>query len=279
MKYILRLFPEISIKSRPVRNYLTKMVCRNLLNVAGRHGLKVNARWEWDKVLAEFVDATAEQAATELSRLPGVHSFTAVHAYPFETLEDLYEAVHPRSGPAITGRRFCVRVRRHGQHPFNSQQAERYLGARFAEDYKPAGVDLDAPEVTIRLTLDRQTAYLEGERQPGLGGFPVGSQGRVLALVSGGFDSGVAAYLALRRGCRVDYLFFNLGGLEHELGVMRECRMLWERFGASHRVRFVAVPFEETVGQILERTHHGVRGVLLKRAMMRVGALDRKSVV
>ena len=71
---------------------------------------------------------------------------------------------------------------------------------------------------------------------------------------------------------RVSYLFFNMGGTAHELGVKQESYFIWDRYASSHRVKFVTIPFERIVGQILERTHHGVRGVILKRMMMRVGS-------
>lgn len=75
----------------------------------------------------------------------------------------------------------------------------------------------------------------------------------VLSLISGGFDSGVSSYMLMRRGCRVHYCFFNLGGAAHEIGVRRVAHYLWNRFGSSHRVRFVAINFEPVVGEILEK--------------------------
>ena len=67
-----------------------------------------------------------------------------------------------------------------------------------------------------------------------------------------------------------------MGGTAHEIGVKQESYFIWDRYASSHRVKFVTIPFEPIVGQILERTHHGVRGVILKRMMMRVGSLVAK---
>lgn len=76
----------------------------------------------------------------------------------------------------------------------------------------------------------------------------------------------------MRRGCRVHYCFFNPGGAAHEIGVRQVAHYLWNRFGSSHRVRFVAINFEPVVGEILEKsgrrpdgrgpeTYDGARGV------------------
>ncbi len=65
----------------------------------------------------------------------------------------------------------------------------------------------------------------------------------------------------MRRGCRVHYCFFNLGGAAHEIGVRQVAHYLWNRFGSSHRVRFVAINFEPVVGEILEKIDDGQIGV------------------
>ena len=99
-----------------------------------------------------------------------------------------------------------------------------------------------------------------------------GTQEDVLSLISGGFDSGVSSYMLMRRGCRVHYCFFNLGGAAHEIGVRQVAHYLWNRFGSSHRVRFVAINFEPVVGEILEKIDDGQMGVILKRMMVRAAS-------
>ncbi len=82
----------------------------------------------------------------------------------------------------------------------------------------------------------------------------------MLSLISGGFDSGVSSYMLMRRGSRVHYCFFNLGGAAHEIGVRQVAHYLWNRFGRSHRVRFVAINFEPVVGEILEKNRRRSNG-------------------
>ena len=276
MKFILRLFPEISIKSRPVRNKLIGLVRRNLINVARQHHFYIDAYAQWDKILADFGEGGEELrqlAVQELGRIPGIHSFMPIREFEFVSLDQLYTQIKDLCGPTIIGHTFAVRVRRRGSHEFNSQQAERILGGKFNADFAHKGVCLDNPEVTIRVEIESHKAYVTGAKISGMGGYPVGSQGEVYSLISGGFDSGVASYKAIHRGCRTNFLFFNMGGTAHELGVKQESYFLWQRYASSHKVRFTAVPFEDVVGQILERVHHGVRGVVLKRMMVRTGAV------
>ncbi|HIX57716.1 MAG TPA: tRNA 4-thiouridine(8) synthase ThiI [Candidatus Anaerobiospirillum pullistercoris] len=276
MKFILRLFPEISIKSRPVRNRLIKVLTQNLFNVALNHHFAIKVQAQWDKILVtvgeDDSDATRELAVRELSRVPGIHSFLEVKEFEFERFDDIFAVAGPIYGPSLEGKTFAVRVRRRGNHPFTSQEAERMIGGMFKALYPNLGVNLGHPDVTINIEIDQGKAFVITDKHQGMGGYPVGSQGAALSLISGGFDSGVSTYKAIHRGMRVSYLFFNMGGTAHELGVKQESYFIWDRYASSHRVKFVTIPFERIVGQILERTHHGVRGVILKRMMMRVGS-------
>ncbi|MDU4276905.1 MAG: tRNA uracil 4-sulfurtransferase ThiI, partial [Enterobacter asburiae] len=131
---------------------------------------------------------------------------------------------------------------------------------------------LTNPDVTVNLEIENDRLLLVKGRYEGIGGFPIGTQEDVLSLISGGFDSGVSSYMLMRRGCRVHYCFFNLGGAAHEIGVRQVAHYLWNRFGSSHRVRFVAINFEPVVGEILEKVDDGQMGVVLKRMMVRAAS-------
>jgi len=91
----------------------------------------------------------------------------------------------------------------------------------------------------------------------------------VMTLISGGYDSSVAAYLMMRRGLRSHFLFFNLGGTAHEVGVRQVAHYLWQRYGASHSVKFISVPFDGVVAEIMRAVNHRHWGVVLKRQMLK----------
>ncbi|MBB1381857.1 tRNA 4-thiouridine(8) synthase ThiI, partial [Shewanella sp. SR41-2] len=131
------------------------------------------------------------------------------------------------------------------------------------------GVKLKDPDVTVNLEINQDKLYMVERRIQGLGGFPMATQEDVLSLISGGFDSGVSSFQFIKKGARTHYCFFNLGGAQHEIGVKQVAYHLWKKYGESHKVRFVSVPFEPVVEEILERIDNGQMGVVLKRVMMR----------
>lgn len=126
------------------------------------------------------------------------------------------------------------------------------MGGGFNQHVESAKVKLTRPDVTINLEIEDDKLILVNARYEGIGGFPIGTQEDVLSLISGGYDSGVSSYMLMRRGSRVHYCFFNLGGSAHEIGVKQVAHYLWNRFGRSHKVHFVAVDFEPVVAEILE---------------------------
>ena len=124
----------------------------------------------------------------------------------------------------------------------------------------------------MRIDIEDDKMMLVRARHVGLGGYPIGTQEDVLSLISGGFDSGVSSYMLIRRGSRVHYCFFNLGGAAHEIGVKQMAYHIWSRYSSSHKVRFIAIPFEGVVGEILEKVDNGQMGVVLKRMMVRAAS-------
>jgi thiamine biosynthesis protein ThiI len=146
---------------------------------------------------------------------------------------------------------------------------EKFVGAGLNRDTGTTGVNLGKPEVLVKLDIRDDDLYVVEKHFPGLNGFPLGTQEGVLSLISGGFDSAVSSYLAMRRGLLTHFCFFNLGGDEHEIAVKEVALYLWLRFGSTHPVRFVSVPFEDVVAEILEKVENSQMGVVLKRMMMR----------
>ncbi len=272
MQYIIRLFPEITIKSTPVRKRWSKKLVDNLRILARRIHERSTVVLDWDRIVLKVHSDDAQIAAqiTEMLRCtPGIAHFSRVHAYPYETMHDIYEHVFSHWRGRLEGKTFCVRVKRSGKHEFSSIDLERYIGGGINQHTPTAGVKLKDPDETILVEVKDDTCYVVEARSEGLGGFPLGTQEDVLSLISGGFDSSIASYMLMRRGMKTHFCFFNLGGKEHELAVKEVAFYLWNKFGSSHRVRFFAVPFEEVVAEILEHISPANMGVVLKRMMYR----------
>ena len=273
MKFIIKLFPEITIKSQSVRLRFIKILTGNIRNVLKPFDETLAVVRHWDNIEVRARDESQRAAiVAELTRIPGIHHVLAVEDRPYTDVHNIFEQALEMNRERIEGKTFCVRVKRRGKHEFSSQDVERYVGGGLNQHVASAQVQLNRPEVTVNLEIEDDKLVLVTARYEGIGGYPIGTQEDVLSLISGGFDSGVSSYMLMRRGCRVHYCFFNLGGAAHEIGVRQVAHYLWKRYGSSHRVRFVAINFEPVVGEILEKVDDGQMGVVLKRMMVRAAS-------
>jgi thiamine biosynthesis protein ThiI len=165
---------------------------------------------------------------------------------------------------------FRVRARRSDKRfPLTSPEIEREVGGRIKE-VKGWHVDLVNGALTIHLEMMSDHAFYYFGKEPGAGGLPTGTGGRVACLLSGGIDSPVAAYRMMRRGCSVLFIHFHsypiLSRASQEK--VREIAALLTTY--QLRSRLVLVPFGELQQQVLLAVPAELRVVIYRRLMMRI---------
>ncbi len=268
-KFILKLFPEIMVKGSSAKRQMVGQLYNNLVKLLGRFSDDIKVKKFSDKLeVVTPIDVLVEVRQTLLDT-PGIEQvLEALQFDNIETLDDIKVKVNEVMHKEILGKTFVIRVKRAGKHPFNSLDIEQTVGGYMLAHNDVKGVDLHNPEVTIRLELINNQLNIITTKHIGLSGFPLGTQGDILSLMSGGFDSTVASYLTMKRGIKTHFIFFNLGGIAHEIGVKQVALYLWSKFGASHRVSFISVPFDDVLTEIFRSTHETYMGVTLKRLML-----------
>lgn len=274
MKFIVKPHPEIFVKSESVRKRFTKILESNIRIIIQNRTESVAVFNRRDHIeVAANSDQYRQQVLEILTSTPGIQQILEVQQSDFNDLHHIYEQVLELNRERIENKTFVVRAKRRGKHDFTSIELERYVGGGLNQAVASASVKLHNPEVTIKVEVidDKLNQILAHYK--GLGGFPLGTQEDVLSLISGGFDSGVSSYLHIKRGSKVHYCFFNLGGPAHEIGVKQVAHYLWNKYGSSAKVRFISVDFEPVVGEILEKVEDGQMGVVLKRMFMRAAGM------
>jgi thiamine biosynthesis protein ThiI len=165
---------------------------------------------------------------------------------------------------------FAVRVRRSDkQFPSTSPAIEREVGGQIKQR-SGWRVDLEQPALTIYVEVLPGHVRYSLDREPGAGGLPTGTGGRLACLLSGGIDSPVAAYRMMRRGCTVLLIHFHsypiLSGVSQEK--VREIAALLTRH--QLRSRLVLIPFVDLQKRILLAVRPELRVVLYRRFMLRI---------
>ena len=209
MKFIVKLFPEIMIKSETVRKRFAKILTSNIRNILQKYDEEtaVVRHWDYIEVRSKNEDNREELivAFTTHSRDSSFFRSGRKTVYRFTSYLELTLA---DVAAQLENKTFCVRVKRKGKHDFSSIEAERYIGGGLNQHIESAKVRLKNPDVTVRIDIEDDKMMLVKARHVGLGGYPIGTQEDVLSLISGGFDSGVSSYMLIRRGSRVHYCFF-----------------------------------------------------------------------
>ncbi len=198
MLFLVR-YGEIGLKSPYVVRQLTDRLVANIQDLFQAAGLECSIRKEHGRIFVGAGDS--KKARPLLARAFGVVSFSPVTEVPAD-LDAIAKAATSMAEELMRpGESFAVRARRAGNHRFTSQDVARRAGAAI-QKATGASVDLDSPHREIHVEVRRTTAYLYSEIIPGPGGLPLGSQGKVAALVDGPRGM-AAAWLMMRRGCRV----------------------------------------------------------------------------
>jgi thiamine biosynthesis protein ThiI len=268
-KFIVKFFPEIMIKGAKAKKQMVGQLYNNLRDILLSINEEIQIKKFSDKIeILTPLDSLIE-VRIKLLEIPGIELILEVIQIDnMKTLDDIKVQVHNLMHLEIEDKTFVVRAKRTGTHDFKSTNIEQTVGGYMLAHGKAKNVELRTPQVTINLELIEKQLNIVTRKYKGLSGFPIGSQGSILSLMSGGFDSTVASYLTMKRGIKTHFIFFNLGGMAHEIGVKQVAYYLWNKFGSSHKVSFTSIPFDDVVSEIFNSTNESYMGVTLKRLML-----------
>jgi thiamine biosynthesis protein ThiI len=261
-------YAEIGLKGRN-RPFFERTLVRNIERKLEPFGVDHVERLS-GRILVHLNQPLERYVWTEtLSTVFGIANF----APAFVTEPDM-EAIrattlaHLPTEPVGT---FRIRTTRDDKSfPLISPEIDRRLGAAVqAQTGWP--VRLEDPDLTIGVEILHGRAIVALGRLPGPGGLPVGASGRVVLLLSGGIDSPVAGYLALKRGCRVIPVHFHSRPFGNWMGAEARAREIVRRLGAyGIEEAFYAVPIGRQQREITVRAPEAFRVILYRRLMVRV---------
>ena len=267
MNSIVVHYKELALKGKN-RAWFVQILLRNLRTALAGLGVS-SVRQASGRVEIEF---EKEEAWSELhDRLGGVFgiaNFSKAGRAPLD-FDALAAAIFRELGPHSPAS-FRVSVRRADKSfPFTSPQIEREVGGRIKEQ-TGWRVNLSDPELTVHIEMLPAYAFYFFDKEPGAGGLPTGTGGRVACLLSGGIDSPVAAYRLMRRGCSVLLVHFHSYPILSRASQdkVREIAALLTRH--QLRSRLVLVPFGELQQQVLLSVQAELRVVIYRRLMLRI---------
>lgn len=156
--------------------------------------------------------------------------------------------------------------------PIQSQELNQKLGGHLLRNTEGISVDVHNPDVVINVEIRNEATYITSEVIPGLGGLPVGSSERTLLLLSGGIDSPVAGYLAMKRGVEIEAIHFHSPPYTSERAKQKVLDLAQKLTVYGKTIRIHLVPFTELQQAINKEIPDGYAMTVMRRMMMRISA-------
>ena len=203
---IIARYGEIGLKSPKIRSRFEKKLVKNI---------KATFDCEVDRNQGRIYifPNDFEEGIEKLNRVFGVVSYSPATS-TYANYDDIDETLAQYTKDLISegildeNTKFAIKCRRVGTHDFTSQEMAAHCGG-IVRNVVLAPVNLTNPDLTIFVEIRDDDAYIYHEKIKGPGGLPLGTQGKVVVLLSSGIDSPVAAYLMMKRGCEVIALHCN----------------------------------------------------------------------
>jgi thiamine biosynthesis protein ThiI len=265
---VLVHYSEIALKGKN-RSWFVGRLVRNIHGaLAGLHVKEVRTPiGRIEIVLAQ--DDVLPEALDRLKRIFGIANYSVATRVPLD-FDGMAEAIVTRLPPKESVGSFRVLVRRADQKfPTPSPQLARELGSRVwhARGWK---VDLDHADLVISVEIVPGAAFVFMGREAGAGGLPQGTGGRLVALLSGGIDSPVAAWRMMRRGCHLTLVHFHSVPFLSNASQEKARRLAEVLTRYQLRTRLYLVPFGELQRQITLSVPGELRVIVYRRMMLRI---------
>ncbi len=258
---------EITLKKKN-RPYFIRQLARNIRSALRSTGFRDLELSPNRVLIAPGPDFDWPAARDRLSRVFGVQNFSLCRVLSWDVDEIRAEVLRVAAEHSFDSFRITVQ-RSDKRFPGTSQELERALGGAVKEQ-SGARVDLEHPEANFHVEIMPGGAYVYDARTLGPGGLPVGVSGRVVALLSGGIDSPVAAWRLMGRGCQVSFVHFmsfpylDASSRDKAIALVRDLTR-WQ-----YKSRLLVVSFGDVQHQIVASCPPRLRVVLYRRFMVRI---------
>lgn len=212
----------------------------------------------------------ALEAAAVIARVPGVARVSSGFKCERD-IDQMTEAGIAAMAEAGEMSSFKVHARRsHTDFPVGSQDMNRIIGGNLSDAYPDVAVKMKDPDVTVGIEVVQNASYVYARSEPGVGGLPVGSSGRVVSLLSSGIDSPVASWRMARRGAIVIGVHFSGRPQTSDASewLVDDIAQVLERTGCIARV--YVVPFGDCQREISLSAPPELRIILYRRLMFKV---------
>lgn len=264
-RVVLIKYGELTTK-KGNRNYFIRVLCQNIEKKL--KGIDVSISKDLSRMVIELKEENWELVLKKLNQVFGIHTYQV--AYKIETDIDKIKNQIVSMMKDKTGTFKVVTKRSDKSFPIESTEFSKQMGAVVLRNNSNLSVDVHEPNTTLTIEILKNYTYLYTDIYYGIGGYPVGTQPKGMLMLSGGIDSPVAGYLALKRGVKIEAVYFEAiphTSIEARNKVMDLCRKLTQ---FTDKIHLHIVPFTEIQETIYKEGNPEYCITIMRRMMYRI---------
>ncbi|HHY05274.1 MAG TPA: tRNA 4-thiouridine(8) synthase ThiI, partial [Thermoanaerobacterales bacterium] len=226
-----------------------------------------------------FVDGRREEVIESLKKVFGIVSISPSLSCDLDMNLIGQTALEVIKSIDYKGKTFKVETRRPNKSfPIKSPEISREVGAHILRNLDGLRVDVHKPQIKVEVEI-REKAFVYCQKTRGLGGLPVGCNGKATLMLSGGIDSPVAGYMIMKRGVEVEPVYFHSFPFTSDRAkekVIDLCRILARYSGGSMKLH--VVNFTEALKEMAEKCPDEFITIMMRRMMVRISEQIAKKV-
>lgn len=262
-------FGELSTKGKNKKRFIQQL-SRNIREATQDYP-QIKIQPNHDFIFLDLNDADEAVITSRLKDIFGIQNFSPVYVIPRDYETARAAVVELMQGLETEGKTFKIATRRSDhsyEHDTNWLNAE--FGAAVLQNIPNITVQVKRPDITVRVDVKKEHFLISTETYQGAGGLPVGSSGRGVLMLSGGIDSPVAGYLAMKRGVEIEAVHFHSPPYTspQALKKAKDLTAKITRFGGQ--IQFIEVPFTEIQEEIKAKIPEGYAMTITRRMMLRI---------
>jgi len=233
---------------------------------------------DYDFMYLDLHEAPEEAVIKKVKPIFGIQSISPVYIIEKDMEVAKKVVLDLLSQENLEGKTFKIMTKR-SDHTFemDTNQINLFLGDAVLEAFPDIKVQLKQPDITVRIDVRREHLMVSLKTIPGAGGLPVGTSGRVMLMLSGGIDSPVAGYLAMKRGMEIQCVHFASPPYTSPQALEKTKLLAAKiaRFGGS--IQFLTVPFSRIQEEIKKSVPEAYLMTIMRRFMLRITDELRKN--
>ena len=205
-KIIIIKYAELTTKKSNI-NYFLKILKDNVTRTID--GIKATVTFDKGRMFIESSPDNYDQILNKIKNIFGIHEIIMGYKYEDRELESINNYVVDLLKDYNLTTFKVITKRSDKNYPLDSMEISRKVGGAILKNYNNSKVDVHNPELEIYIEVRINAVYIYFERIKGIGGYPVGTLGKGLLMLSGGIDSPVAGYMAMKRGIKLECIYFE----------------------------------------------------------------------